>query len=75
MSFNTASNAGSSFGRRISRNLENVMDASSTAHDRSIMNVRADMQQRYGAMQMMDVYPNQYAMFGSWANSSTTVAP
>ncbi len=73
MSSNAAQNMGNILGSRIKAGIRG--GANPTSADIAIANVRAGWQQRYGAMQLEDVIPNNYALFGGWSGSSTTVAP
>ena len=75
MNFNESSNVGSILGRKINQSIRSARDNVLTADDLSITQTRAGWQQRYGAMQMENVLPNSYALFGGWSGSSTTVAP
>ena len=75
MSNNAASNMGSILGRRISGGLREATMNAKTTQDLSIANIRAGWQQRFGALQMEDVVPNPYALFGGWSGSGTTVGP
>ena len=75
MSFNSSANMGNILGSRIKKGLRDATTDAQTSDDFSIANVRAGWQQRYGALQMEDVVPHPYALFGGWSGSSTTVAP
>lgn len=75
MSSNAAQNMGSILGSRINNSVRSAQNNSRTSGDIAIANVRAGWQQRYGAMQMENVIPNNYALFGGWSGSSNTVAP
>ncbi|GAF73961.1 unnamed protein product [marine sediment metagenome] len=75
MGVNTPKNSASILGRRIRQKLETATNNAKTQDDLAIPNIRAGFQQRYGALQMEDVVPNAYALFGSWSGSSTTVGP
>lgn len=68
-------NMGNMLGRRIKDSITSAVNNTKTSEDLSIMNLRSGWQQRYGAMQMESVLPNQYALFGGWSSSSTTVGP
>ena len=75
MSFNASSNMGGILGSRINSGLREATMNAKTNDDLSIANIRAGWQQRFGAMQMENVIPNAYALFGGWSGSSTTVGP
>ena len=75
MNFNEPSNVGNILGRRINQSIRSMRDNLQTSEDLSIGKTRAGWQQRYGAIQMEEVLPNSYALFGGWSGSSTTVAP
>lgn len=75
MSSNTSTNMGNILGRRINNSMKSITDNNRTSQDISIQNIRGGWQQRYGAMQLEDVIPNAYALFGGWSGSSTTVGP
>jgi hypothetical protein len=75
MSFNSAQNMGNILSRRINKGITSAVNGSSNSQDLSIRNVRAGWQQRYGAMQLEDVVPNPYALFGGWSGASSTAGP
>lgn len=75
MKSNLNSNTGNILGGRINNKITGAMDNARTSQDLSIINMRAGWQQRFGALQMVSVVPNSYALFGGWSGSSTTVAP
>ena len=75
MSFNSAKNMGDILGSRIKNSIKSVQNNARTNQDIAIINTRAGWQQRYGAMQMENILPNNYALFGGWSGSSLIVAP
>jgi hypothetical protein len=75
MSSNSSSNMGSILGSRINKGIRESTLNGKTTQDLSIASTRAGWQQRFGAMQLEDVIPNAYALFGGWSGSSTTVGP
>ena len=75
MGINNSQNSASILGRRIRNGLMQATNNAKTQEDLAIPNVRAGLQQRYGAMQLESYVPNAYALFGSWSGSSTTVGP
>ena len=75
MKNNQNTNMGNMLGRRMKDSMTSIANNGKTSEDLSIMSVRGGLQQRYGAMQLEAMIPNQYALFGTWSNSSTTVGP
>lgn len=75
MSSNLTTNMGSVLGSRIGREIRGATANSQTSTDVSIANTRAGFQQKFGGMQMASFGRHQYALFGSWSNSSFTVGP
>jgi len=73
MSSNSSINMGNILSNRIRQGQKDAVNSNESSEHKKIANLRAGWQQRYGAMQLINVVPNQYAMFGGWANGSTTV--
>ena len=75
MSSNASLNIGSVLSSRINSGISGALVDSKTSQDLLISNARAGWQQRYGAMQLENMIPNAYALFGGWSQSSKTVGP
>ena len=75
MSGKSSSNMGSILGSRINKEIQSATANAKTTRDLSVANIRAGWQQRFGAMQMEDMIPNAYALFGGWPGNSNIVGP
>lgn len=73
MNSNLTTNMGNIIGGRIRQKLAAAIMDNQNSQDLKIINVRAGWQQRYGAMQLVDVVPNQFAIFGGWSSLGGTV--
>jgi hypothetical protein len=67
-------NVGDAVAARIEHAITSAANDASMFQDNASQNVRAGWQQRYGGIQMENVVDDDYAMFGSVWNSSSTVA-
>ena len=75
MNNNVGVNIGNGLASRIEKQLTAATNDALTFEDRSVRNVRAGWQQRYGARHTEDLNSASLAQFGSVWSSSLSVGP
>jgi len=75
MNDNVGINIGNGLASRIEKQLSAATNDALNFQDRSVRNVRAGWQQRYGSRHTEDLNSSNFAQFGSVWGSSSTVGP